>query len=114
MGVVLGTVIAGVDAQAASTQFKLVNSSKHTVQAAYVSAARQPEWGANLLQRSLKPQETISLTFDGGCGNYDLRFVVEGGAELQDEEVRFCGDGDTVTLGDVTIKKTKPTAATQR
>lgn len=90
------------------TQFNLVNSSKHTIRSAQVSPAKKPDWGVNLLAGPLSPGKSISLTFEGGCGKYDIRFVVERGAQLEDEDLQFCGDGDTLTIGDVTLKKTKP------
>jgi hypothetical protein len=103
-----------IAAEKTSIRMKIVNASKHAVQAVYVSRTDASGWGENLLkQPQLKAGQRVVITAPGGCGRYDVRLVAPKGVELVDEDVDFCDDDDVVTLqGDkLTRKKATDTAS---
>ena len=57
-------------------------------------------WGTNRLQgRTLAPGESVALEIAGECGPYDVRFVADGGMELEGEEVELCpADGSWLVI----------------
>ena len=89
----------------ASFQLNLNNRSRHTVSSFQVSPTSSPDWGDNLLGQPLTPEQQTTVTVNGACGQYDVRFVAENGTRLHDEAVTFC-TGDTITIGDRTLTRT--------
>jgi hypothetical protein len=100
--------VSGVIAAGPTTSFSLtlVNSGRHTLSVFRVSPPSSPDWGDNLLAQPLRPHRRTTVTIDGGCGQYDVRFTAEGDTRLHEEDVTLC-DGDTLTVGDRTIARTE-------
>ena len=94
-------------AQPAKTRirFRMWNSSEHVVQEVYVSPASDSKWGRNLLSQPVKPGQKFTMTIEGGCGAYDVRFVAPDGIEYMREGLNFCEDDEVVRLGKRAVKK---------
>ncbi|HYD98578.1 MAG TPA: hypothetical protein VEH84_04285 [Alphaproteobacteria bacterium] len=80
-------------AQAEDLVFRLNNSSDLVLTELYVSPSEQTSWGEDILGRDvLSPGEAGDVTIADGESTcvYDIRFVGEGGATLEEEEIDLC------------------------
>lgn len=93
--------VVAAPAMAEDLVFKVQNNSKATVTELYVSPTQKDEWGPNIIEGQVAPPGSeITVTITGGkevC-NFDMRFVGQGGEELE-ESGDFCGL-ETYTLTD--------------
>jgi hypothetical protein len=102
----IGLLCLGTAVQAANgIDFKVVNSTPDVIREIYVCPTGAEKWGANLLRQPLKPGQSVSLTFEGACGAYDIRMVAPDGKEYMDDEVEFCEPDDVMTVSDGALKK---------
>lgn len=95
------------DAAKRSIRMKIANSSPHPIREAYVAGKGQSTWGPNLLAKPLERGGEAAVLIPGGCGTYDLRFVVDEKTEYLEDELEFCEDDDVVTLGTNTVRRSK-------
>jgi hypothetical protein len=87
-------------------RFELDNRTGGEIRAVYITPSKSPKWGENLLKSgALTTGKTLSLSFNGECGLYDVRLVAPGGREYMDEEVSFCEENDVLTVGATEIRK---------
>jgi hypothetical protein len=70
-------------------QVLLANQSGRAIQQVFVSAADAPDWGADLLARSISVGENGSVTFRGGC-TVDIRVVFENRAAEERRGIDLC------------------------
>lgn len=105
----IGLVATSVHAAPRSIRFKVINRSRHVIEAANIVPSATAQWGANLLAKgALKPNMSAVLEFTGECGTYDLRFVAEKGVHYFVESESFCAHDDVVTIGAHDVKKSAP------
>lgn len=101
----VGSLAGALGAQdTPSFHLNLVNTGRHTISAFQASPTKSADWGANLLSNPLGPKQQATVTIAGDCGQFDIRFVAEKGTRLHDDDVSLC-DGDSLTIGDRTVKK---------
>lgn len=93
-------------------RFELSNKTGGEIRAVYITPSKSPKWGENLLKSgSLASDSTLSLSFNGECGLYDVRLVAPGGREYLDDEVSFCEENDVLTVGATEMRKAARGAA---
>ena len=67
-------------AQAKDLKFELINASKSTIKAFYVSPTKSNDWEENILEgQTLAPNETMDITLsDYNTCKFDMRFEFKG------------------------------------
>lgn len=87
-------------------RFELSNKTGGEIRAVYITPSKSPKWGENLLKNgSVAAGKTLSLSFAGECGLYDVRLVAPGGREYLDDEVAFCEENDVLMVGATEMRK---------
>jgi hypothetical protein len=100
-GAVLAAVVSVAPAFAGDLVFMLDNQSSGAVAEFYASPANVNNWEDQILSATLGAGEATRVTIADGrtvC-EYDLKFVWEGGEELEERAINLCETG-SYTLSD--------------
>jgi hypothetical protein len=87
--------IVGVSVQSAHAEdleFTLENSSSRELVGFYVESTNVNNWGSNILQGSINPGETATVTIADGKTTcmYGIKGVFEDGSVVEEEELNLC------------------------
>jgi hypothetical protein len=68
---------SGLKAEELNLDFKLVNSTGHTIKEVYIAPSSTDEWGANIMKEAFKDGATLDVTFHpkATAAKWDIRIV---------------------------------------